>query len=108
MYFRYIDVRLWDPEDVSRLAVIETETKKTVKLLTMATDEQESDEEDANDGDHPWISKLGLDDHSAMSFAAGLLRPPFIGAWQLLQVNYNCSVRLMSELHQALNSVVSG
>ena len=48
------------------------------------------DEEDASDGD--WISKLGLDDHSSMSFAAGLLRPPFIGAWQLLQVNYNCSV----------------
>ena len=90
MYFRYKDVRLWDDEDVFRLAVIETETKKPVKVLTMATDEQESDEEDASDGD--WISKLGLDDHSPMSFAAGLLRPPFIGAWQLLQVNYNCSV----------------
>ena len=63
---------------MARLAVVDTEPKETVKVHAM-TAEQKEDEEDEN---VPWMSELGLDDHSAMSFTAGLLRPSNGGAWQ--------------------------
>ena len=73
-----LDILLWDPDDVARLAVVDIEPKETVRVHRM-TGKQKDDEEDEN---VPWMSDLGLDDHSAVSLTAGLLSPSSGGAWQ--------------------------
>jgi hypothetical protein len=77
-------MRLWDPSDVSCLATVTTERKETVKVHSIVT-EQMSEEEDNIDDDESGttlLSDLGMDNHSAMSLIAGLLRPSLAGAWQ--------------------------
>ena len=72
-----VDARLWDPDDVSRESVVTTETKETVKVHLMSALHTIEEEEHG-----PWLSELGIDDHSAMSLTAGILRSPFNGAWK--------------------------
>ena len=64
-----VDARLWDPDDVSRESVVTTETKETVKVHLMSALHSNEEEEHG-----PWLSELGIDDHSAMSLTAGLWR----------------------------------
>nr|CAH0098893.1 unnamed protein product [Daphnia galeata] len=76
-------MRLWDPSDVSRVATVKSESKETVKVHSVVTEDSSEDEDDVDDDEHgSLLSDLGMDDHSAMSLMAGLLRPTSAGAWQ--------------------------
>ena len=76
-------MRLWDPSDVSRVATVKSESKETVKIHSVATEDSSEDEDDVDDDEHgSLLSDLGMDNHSAMSLMAGLLRPTLAGAWQ--------------------------
>ncbi|XP_045024258.1 uncharacterized protein LOC116936081 isoform X2 [Daphnia magna] len=75
------DIQLWVTDDVSQLSV-KTEMNAEVSLkTTVQTDE---DNEDFHEGQDQgsFLSNLGMDDHTAMSLMAGLLRPSLKGAWQ--------------------------
>ena len=74
---------MWDPSDVSRVATVKSESKETVKVHSVVTEDSSEDEDDVDDDEHgSLLSDLGMDDHSAMSLMAGLLRPTSAGAWQ--------------------------
>ncbi len=76
-------MRLWDPDDVGNSIIVKTETKENVKVHSMATVQTSEDNEDEEtERDGPWLSDLGMDDHTAMSLMTGMLRPPSGGAWQ--------------------------
>jgi hypothetical protein len=77
-------MRLWDPDDVANSVVVKTETKETVDVHSMATEQTERDdnEDEETQRDGPWLSDLGMDDHTTMSLMTGMLRPPSGGAWQ--------------------------
>jgi hypothetical protein len=77
-------MRLWDPSDVSRLATVKTERKETVKVHSIVAEHRSEEEDDIDDDEHgtTLLSDLGMDNHSAMSLIAGLLRPSLAGAWQ--------------------------
>ncbi len=73
-----IDVRLWDPEDVSRLAIVKSRKKEAVTVHEMAGLNKDDEEE----GDGLELVELGMDDHLAMSLSAGLMDSSFKGAWK--------------------------
>ncbi len=75
-------MKLWDPDDVSRLAVVNTDCKETAKIYQMVKQKSEEDTDDSEVG--PCMSDLGMDNHSAMSLMAGVLKPSSAGAWQYL------------------------
>ncbi|KAK4030179.1 hypothetical protein OUZ56_023156 [Daphnia magna] len=87
--YNYVDdiiipsIRLWDPDDVSDSAVVD-ETKENAEVFIKTF--QQTNEEDENleeiEDQAPFLSNLGMDDHTAMSLMAGLLRPSLKGAWQ--------------------------
>ena len=75
-------MRLWDPDDISRLAVVNCKTKETATVYRLAI-KQTSDVEEADKLiDTPWMFDLGIDDHTAMSVITGLVYPSSAGAWQ--------------------------
>ena len=63
---------------MSRLSVVSTERKETVKIHSMSSALQTETEEDHSS----WLTEL--DEHSAMSLTAGLFRSPFTEAWQFV------------------------
>ncbi|XP_046463224.1 uncharacterized protein LOC124209324 [Daphnia pulex] len=69
-------IRLWDSSDVPSSVV---ETEEHVKVHSMATEQTIDDDET---GHRFWLSKLGMDDHTAMSLMTGILRLSSGGAWQ--------------------------
>ncbi len=77
-------MRLWDPSDVSHLATVKTERKETVKVQSIVAKQRSEEEDDIDDDESgtTLLSDLGVDNHSAMSLMAGLLRPSLAGAWQ--------------------------
>jgi hypothetical protein len=75
-------MRLWDPDDVVSLVVVKTKKKGTVKVHSMATEETSDNKDDVTECDGPWLSYLGMDNHTAMSLMTGMLRPPSGRAWQ--------------------------
>ncbi|XP_045024272.1 uncharacterized protein LOC123469398 [Daphnia magna] len=87
--YNYVDdiiipsIRLWGPDDVSDSAVVD-ETKENAEVFIKTF--QQTNEEDENleeiEDQAPFLSNLGMDDHTAMSLMAGLLRPSLKGAWQ--------------------------
>uniref|UniRef100_A0A0N7ZVC2 GTPase IMAP family member n=1 Tax=Daphnia magna TaxID=35525 RepID=A0A0N7ZVC2_9CRUS len=87
--YNYVDdiiipsIRLWDPDDVSDSAVVD-ETKENAEVFIKTF--QQTNEEDENleeiEDQAPFLSNLGMDDHTAMSLMAGLLRPSLKGAWK--------------------------
>ncbi|KAK4030185.1 hypothetical protein OUZ56_023162 [Daphnia magna] len=75
------DIQLWVTDDVSQLSV-KTEINAEVSLkTTVQTDEEDEDFHEGQD-QGSFLSNLGMDDHTAMSLMAGLLRPSLKGAWQ--------------------------
>ncbi|KAI9550853.1 hypothetical protein GHT06_004663 [Daphnia sinensis] len=76
------NIRLWDPDDVSRVTVMQTERKQTIEIRSVAAEKMKIDEENEDVGSESLISSLGMDHHSIMSLTAGILRTPFKGAWQ--------------------------
>ncbi|KAK4030156.1 hypothetical protein OUZ56_023132 [Daphnia magna] len=76
------NVRLWDPEDVSRVTILQAERKETIEIRSMAAEKMKNDEENQDEESESLISNLGMDHHSVMSLTAGILRSPFKGAWQ--------------------------
>ena len=85
MLYVNVDVSLWDPDNASSLAVVDTEREKNVKVHSMSTVQTSDDEEHGP-------SDLEIDDHSAMSVTAGLVRPPIGGAWQYVVDRSNWAV----------------
>ncbi|KZS19539.1 Uncharacterized protein APZ42_013975 [Daphnia magna] len=89
MLYNYVDdttvpnLRIWDPDVVSRLAVVDENVKSTAKVHLKVP--EQIDEDDGNvDGEEEQtlFTDLGMDDHTAMSVTAGLLRSSLKGAWQ--------------------------
>ncbi|XP_057365083.1 uncharacterized protein LOC130685824 [Daphnia carinata] len=86
--YNYVDdsiipsIRLWDPYDVSNSAVVEPNENAEVFLKTIAQTNEEGENPDEGEDQTPFLSNLGMDDHTAMSLMAGLLRPSLKGAWQ--------------------------
>jgi hypothetical protein len=73
---------------VSRLSIVSTERKEIVKVHSMSSAFQTTEEEDHSS----WLSEL--DNHSAMSLTAGLFgRSPFTGAWQFVSDRAGSSSR---------------
>ena len=78
-------MNLWDPEDVPYQELVTKVKKENVKLHSMETEQRNDYRGNGDDkhGDEPWLTSLGMDDHSAMSLMAGVLPPKcFGGAWQ--------------------------
>ena len=67
---------MWDSEDISRVQVVKSRTKETVQIHEMTLEQMENIEPKS------WLSDLGMDNHSAMSFTTGIVRPSARGAWQ--------------------------
>ncbi|KAI9559803.1 hypothetical protein GHT06_013810 [Daphnia sinensis] len=75
------DIRLWATDDVSQLSVkTEMNAEVSLKAITVQTDEEDEDLDEGQD-QGSFLSNLGMDDHTAMSVTAGLLRPSLNGAW---------------------------
>ena len=88
MYYVYADILLWDPDDVSRVAVVKNEREKMVNVYQMqSSSETVNGEEDGAiyEEEHELsTTDLEIDDHSAMSWTIGLVHPPTEGAWHYL------------------------
>ncbi|KAI9559806.1 hypothetical protein GHT06_013813 [Daphnia sinensis] len=86
--YNYVDdviipsIRLWDPDDVSDLAVVDTKENAEVFIKTSAHNDEEDESREEGEDQELFLSNLGMDDHTAMSLMAGLLRPSLKGAWQ--------------------------
>jgi GTP-binding protein EngB required for normal cell division len=80
------DIYLWDPDDLPRIKVVNKVSKESVKVHPVEANEQSNNcrgNEDAKVEEEPWLTRLGMDDHSAMSLMAGVLpATSFGGAWQ--------------------------
>ncbi|XP_059350252.1 uncharacterized protein LOC132087730 [Daphnia carinata] len=77
------NLRIWDPNIVSRSEVVDGTMKSTAKVNLKVP--EQTDNEDGNvdeEGQTTLLTELGMDDHTAMSVTAGLLRPSLKGAWQ--------------------------
>ncbi|KAI9550822.1 hypothetical protein GHT06_013811 [Daphnia sinensis] len=86
--YNYVDdiiipsIRLWDPDDVSDSAVVEIKENADVFLKTTKQTDEGNENFQGGEDQTPFLSNLGMDDHTAMSLMAGLLRPSLKGAWQ--------------------------
>ncbi|KAI9550855.1 hypothetical protein GHT06_004665 [Daphnia sinensis] len=87
MLYNYIDdttipnLRIWDPDVVSRLAVVDETLKSTAKVHLKVLDQIDEDDVDG-EKEQTLLTDLGMDDHTAVSVTAGLLRSSLKGAWQ--------------------------
>ncbi|KAI9550825.1 hypothetical protein GHT06_004670 [Daphnia sinensis] len=86
--YNYVDdiiipnIRLWDPFDVSSFAEVEPKENAEVLIKTIQQTDKEDESLEEREDQTPFLSNLGMDDHTAMSLMAGLLRPSLKGAWQ--------------------------
>ena len=81
-FFVIADINLWETDDITGLTVVKQESKETVSAYKIAAKcEVDIDDEEEIE---PWMSDIGLDDHSAMSLTAGLMTPSPAGAWQFM------------------------
>ncbi|XP_057377813.1 uncharacterized protein LOC130699581 [Daphnia carinata] len=74
--------QLWCKHDVSNSAVEEPKKNAEVFLKTIVQTDEEGENPDEGEDQIPFLSNIGMDDHTAMSLMAGLLGPPLKGAWQ--------------------------
>ncbi|XP_045024270.1 uncharacterized protein LOC116934977 isoform X2 [Daphnia magna] len=75
-------IHLWDPDDVSELKMVEEKESADVYIKTADQIDEEDETLEEREGQAPFLSNLGMDDHTAMSLMAGLLRPSLKGAWK--------------------------
>ena len=78
------DIYLWDPEDLPSQEVVKKVRKESVNVLSPMETERTNnckENDDAMFEYEPWLTHLGMDDHSAMSLMT-LPTRSFEGAWQ--------------------------
>ncbi|KAK4030184.1 hypothetical protein OUZ56_023161 [Daphnia magna] len=75
-------IHLWDPDDVFELKMVEEKESADVYIKTADQIDEEDETLEEREDQAPFLSNLGMDDHTAMSLMAGLLRPSLKGAWQ--------------------------